>query len=165
VAFVIDNSVVCGWIIRSQSTPYSEAISQRLYSESAIAPALLVLEYANVLRTACRRGKLTAIDAQRAIDALGRLPIRVDCTAANPAQLLALALRFNLSTYDAWEPLCKCAEVLSVLCECQGGHTQSFPWYLDLALREGAPIATQDVALAEAARYAGVGIVAATSLN
>jgi predicted nucleic acid-binding protein len=47
--------------------------------------------------------------------------------------LLALSLRYDLSSHDAA--------------------------YLDLALRRQWPIATQDDALAQAARLAGVGVV------
>lgn len=52
MSFVLDNSVVCGWLLDSQSTPYSEAVAQRLKTSRAVAPALLPLEYTNVLRTA-----------------------------------------------------------------------------------------------------------------
>ena len=30
--FVLDNSVVCGWLLESQATAYSEAIAERLQS-------------------------------------------------------------------------------------------------------------------------------------
>lgn len=55
-------------------------------------------------------------------------------TAPNPAQILDLALRHDLTAYD---------EV-----------------YLDLVLRRALPVATRDLALADAARAAGVGVVA-----
>lgn len=133
--FVIDNSVVSGWLLAAQATAYSESIAQRLLqSEHATAPALLPLEYSNVLRSACRKGRLTAQLAQEALADLRQLPIRIDTTPVNPTNLLALALRFDLTSYDACD--------------------------LDLALREQIPIATQDVALAEAALRAGVGVVA-----
>ena len=56
-------------------------------------------------------------------------------TAPNPAQILDLALRHDLTAYGAM--------------------------YLDLALRRALPVATRDLALADAARAAGVGVVAA----
>lgn len=134
MAFVIDNSVVCGWLLASQATPYSESIAQRLLVETAMAPALLPLEYSNVLRSACRKGKLSAALAQQALVDLAQLPIRIDPRPFHPVDLLELALRHDLTTYDAC--------------------------YLDLAIRERIPIATQDIALAEAAVRAGVGVVA-----
>lgn len=61
--------------------------------------------------------------------------VDIDATFPNPAQILDLAPRHDLTSYDAM--------------------------YLDLALRRALPVATQDLALAEAARAAGVGVVAA----
>ena len=130
---VLDNSVVCGWLLENQATPYSDAIAQRLQDDQAVAPPLLRLEYANVLRTACKRGRLTAQQAQDAIAQLAELPVEIDAELPDAAQLLALALRYDLSSYDAT--------------------------YLDLALRRQLPVATQDVALAHAARLSGVGVV------
>ena len=63
MSFVIDNSVVSGWLLESQASAYSEAIAQRLHTGGAIAPPLLALEYTNVLRTACKRQKLIAAQA------------------------------------------------------------------------------------------------------
>ncbi len=94
----------------------------------------LPMEYSNVLRSACRKGELSAQDAQSAIAALKQLPIEIDATAPDAAMLLSLALRFDLSAYDAV--------------------------HLELALRKQLCIATQDRALAEAALLAGVGLVA-----
>jgi predicted nucleic acid-binding protein len=64
---------------------------------------------------------------------IGKLPIETDTTPIDMAQLLALALRYDLTSYDA---------------AC-----------LELALRLQLPVATQDAALADAARTAGVGVV------
>jgi predicted nucleic acid-binding protein len=135
MSFVLDNSVVCGWLLESQSTPYSEAVAQRLRTSRAMAPALLPLEYTNVLRTACKRQNLVAAQAQHMLALLAQLPIDIDTTAPNPAQVFDLALRHDLTSYDAL--------------------------YLDLALRHSLPIATQDRALANAALAAGVGLVSA----
>lgn len=133
--FVLDNSVVCGWLLADQATAYSGAIAKRLEQDHAIAPPLLRLEYTNVLRTACKRQRLIASEAQEILALLAQLPIEIDDCAPDAGQLLALALRYDLTSYDAA--------------------------YLDLALRQQLPIATQDAALAEAARLAGVGVVAA----
>lgn len=60
------------------------------------------------------------------------LPIGLDQENPQPKDLLALALRHDLTSYDAA--------------------------YLDLALRRQLPIATKDVALREAALASGVGL-------
>jgi predicted nucleic acid-binding protein len=131
---ILDNSVVCGWLLANQATPYSDAIATRLLDDRAAAPALLRLEYTNVLRTACKRGRINVQQAQDALAELAAIPIDIDVDPPDAGQVLALALRYDLSSYDAA--------------------------YLDLALRRQWPIATQDEALAEAARIAGVGVVA-----
>ncbi|MCL2645144.1 MAG: type II toxin-antitoxin system VapC family toxin [Betaproteobacteria bacterium] len=129
---MLDNSVVCGWILENQSTDYSAAIARRLEQERAIVPPLLRLELVNVLRTACKRQVMIASQAQELLAQLFRLPIEVNSTSPEPGLLLGLALRYELTAYDAA--------------------------YLELALRMQLPIATQDEALAEAARMAGVGL-------
>lgn len=134
-AFVLDNSVVSGWLIENQSSAYADAVAERLKTSRAIAPPLLRLEVTNVLRTACKRQRLIAAQAHEMLMALAALPIDIDVTAPNPAQILDLALRHDLTAYDAV--------------------------YLDLALRRALPVATRDLALADAARAAGVGVVAA----
>lgn len=133
MSFVLDNSVVSGWLLESQASAYSDAIAQRLQVDRAMAPHLLVLEYTNVLRTACKRQKLIAAQAQEMLARLAELPIDIDTAPPNPAQVFDLALRYDLTSYDAV--------------------------YLDLALRKSLPIATQDRDLADAARVAGVGVV------
>lgn len=134
MAFVLDNSVVSGWLLESQASTYSEAVAQRLQTSRAIAPPLLPMEYTNVLRTACKRQKINAAQAHEMLAMLAGLPIDIDTTAPNPALLLDLALRYDLTSYDAV--------------------------YLDLALRRSLPVATLDMALANAAMVAGVGVVA-----
>lgn len=131
--FVLDNSVVCGWLLESQASTYSARVGELLKLRRAVAPALLRLEYANVLRTACRRGRMVAHQAQAAMAELARLPIDIDSTPPDSGTLLSLALRYDLSCYDAA--------------------------YLELALRRQLPVATQDAALIDAAWAAGVGVV------
>ena len=50
-AFVLDNSVLCGWILANQANPYSDAVGELLGVVDAHAPPLLQLEFTNVLRT------------------------------------------------------------------------------------------------------------------
>ena len=83
--FVLDNSVVSGWLLHNQATPYSDAVSRLLQTSRAVAPPLLRLEYTNVLRTACKRQKLIAEQAYEMLDMLGQLPIEIDTVVAAPA--------------------------------------------------------------------------------
>ncbi len=130
--FVIDNSVVSGWYLDNQATPYTQAVAERLQDDRAWAPALWELELTNVLRTSCLRQRLTAQSAQTILGHLGGLPIDIDREPAPPREMLALALRFGLSSYDAA--------------------------YLELALRRQLPIATLEADLRAAALAAGVGV-------
>jgi predicted nucleic acid-binding protein len=103
-----------------------------LLDEQAYAPSLWQLEFSNVLRTACKRGALGVQEAHEVLDQVGALAIMVDRDTPGPAAILTLALRYDLTSYDTA--------------------------YLELALRLQLPIATQDAALTEAARAAGVGL-------
>jgi predicted nucleic acid-binding protein len=130
--FVLDNSIVTGWYIEDQATDYTEAIAAKLETDRAIVPALWELEFANVLRTACTRGKLNIEIARQIVDTISALPIEIDRGPPGPKQLLELATRYNLSSYDAA--------------------------YLELAMRHGLPLACKDGKLLEAAVNAGVSI-------
>ena len=132
--FVLDNSVVSGWYLPEQSNAYTEAVAELLKSDRALVPPLWQQELANVLKTACSRGKLAPAAARQIIDTLGDLPIDVDTgPAPGQRQLFELALRYQLSSYDAV--------------------------YLELALRHGLKVATQDAQLKAAAIEAGLGVV------
>ncbi len=132
-SFVLDNSMMCGWFLTNQASEYGDAIARQLSQFDAHAPWLLHLEFSNVLRTACRRGTLPIVLAREIVDQIAQLPIRIDDSPPTSAALLSLALRFNLTSYDAA--------------------------YLELALRLQLPIATRDADLAEAAWAAGVGVM------
>ena len=132
--FVLDNSVVTGWYLPEQATAYGQSVATRLESDKALVPTLWQLELANVLKTACTRGKLDLDTARQILDALGRLPIEIDTSPApGQRQLFELAMRYQLSSYDAA--------------------------YLELAMRHGLPLATQDLHLKKAAMAAGVDVL------
>ncbi len=131
--FVLDNSVVSGWYLDSQASAYTESIAERLQEDRAWVPPVWELEFSNVLRSACVRQRMTAEAAQAVAARIASLPIEVDRQPAPPAEMLALSLRFGLTSYDAS--------------------------YLALALRLQVPVATVDETLRAAARAAGVGVV------
>ncbi len=133
--FVIDNSIVCGWFLENQATPYTAAIGQQLQEDRAVAPPVWELEFTNVLRTACIRERMQLAAAYVVVEQVKSLPIDVDRRPVRPSEILGLAMRFGLSSSDAA--------------------------YLELALRLALPIATADIRLREAALAAGVGLVSA----
>lgn len=131
--FVVDNSVVVGWYFESQATPYTDKVLDRLANETAHVPALWVLEFSNVLRKALKAEKADTARIQEIIALVNALPISVDYTAESTESNLALALQYNLTSYDAA--------------------------YLHLAMRLQLPIAAKDSALRQAAFSAGVGVI------
>ena len=126
--------MVCGWFLVSHATFYPDSTIERLQDDRATAPSLRELEFTNVLRTACLRQRMTAESAQRVIARIGSLPIDVDRAIVPAREILALALRLGLGTYDAA--------------------------YLELALRLQLPLATGDGLLRDAALASGVDIAA-----
>ncbi len=129
---VVDNSVVMAWCFKDVGGPYAEGVLDALADYEAVVPAIWPLEVANVLTAGERRQRLTAADSTHFLDLLGKLPITV--VGETPERvfgaILSLARETGLSSYDAS--------------------------YLDLAMREGLPLATLDEKLARAAKEKGV---------
>ena len=133
--FVLDNSVAMRWLLASEKAAdqnYAEAVLKTLADADARVPNLWYLEAANVLLAAEKNGNIDAGTAEAFIAHLDSLPLQVDSLTAQQAfnRTLALARAYKLSTYDAA--------------------------YLELALREGLPLATLDKDLIKAAKKANV---------
>ncbi|MBK7767628.1 MAG: type II toxin-antitoxin system VapC family toxin [Sulfuritalea sp.] len=131
--FVVDNSVVSGWYLARQATPYTDAVLDQLRIDTAIVPPLWELELVNVARTAMKRSILTDDEARLATSFILSLPITVDRSIVPPERVLSLAITYDLTAYDAA--------------------------YLELSLRLKLPIAAKDGALRGAAEKAGVSLV------
>jgi predicted nucleic acid-binding protein len=132
---VLDASVVAAWFLPDELNEVSRQAESRLETEPAVVPALWVFEVANTLRSALRRERLPQGAAESIIHRLEQLPITIaPCESiAQATAILALALRHNLSAYDAA--------------------------YLDLALRRDATLASLDVHLRRAAMDEGVSVL------
>ncbi len=139
MSFVLDNSVAMLWLL-PQSNPkgiaLAEHVLQQLQVTTALVPSLWPLEAANVIAKSQRLGKITQAQATAFVSLLDELGIKVDPGTATHALhgTLDLARQYGLSAYDAA--------------------------YLELALREGAGLATLDADLSGAARSAGVSLIA-----
>jgi predicted nucleic acid-binding protein len=129
---VLDSSVVMAWCFRDVGDGYADAVLGSLAESEALVPGIWPLEVANVLVAAERRRRLTETDSARFLALLADLPIRViqEPPQRVTGEILALARETGLSSYDA---------------SC-----------LDLAMREGAPLATLDDGLRKAAGRVGV---------
>jgi predicted nucleic acid-binding protein len=131
--FVLDASVTLCWCFENQATKYTEAIFEMLAGgDEAVVPFIWPLEIANVLVTAERRKDLKAAQVTNFTEELTAWPIQVDTVGLDRAfqQILSAARFYRLSAYDAA--------------------------YLELAIREGLPLATLDNDLRRAASAAGV---------
>ena len=133
--FVLDASVALAWCFEDTASPaadYALAVLEK--GGEAIAPALWRLELANVLVMAEKRKRLSEADTARFLSLVENLPIRVVPDHGGVETFVVLARAHGLTAYDSA--------------------------YLDLALRTGLPLATLDSQLADAARKAGVAVMA-----
>jgi predicted nucleic acid-binding protein len=129
-AFVVDASVSAAWFLPDEATPATEAALQATATHDIWVPALWLLEVGNLLLSAQRRKRITADKRRELAAAAAALRIKVDREPLTITTLDELAARFGLSAYDAA--------------------------YLELAIRRGLPLATQDEALVAAMAKAGV---------
>ncbi|OPY60708.1 MAG: tRNA(fMet)-specific endonuclease VapC [Syntrophorhabdaceae bacterium PtaU1.Bin034] len=130
--FVMDCSVVMAWCFEDEADAYADSVLDSLSDSGAIVPSIWPLEIANVLLVAERRKRLTEADSLQFVRLLSELPIVVDQETSERAfsEILFIGRQQTLSSYDAA--------------------------YLELAMREGAALATRDKALIEAAHKCGV---------
>lgn len=135
--FVLDNSVVMRWLLKDGSEErlaYASQVLELLASEGtqAMVPGIWALEAANVLVKAQAKGLVSEARSAAFVGLLSDMAFATDTRTAERAlgDTLQLARRFKLSSYDAS--------------------------YLELALREGLPLATLDDALRTAMQQMGV---------
>ena len=132
MAFVLDSSVTLAWLLPDEANERTDAIADRLEQENAYVPSIWPLEVGNALMTALRRKRISHAEFDRCVSALSALPIEVD-TTAGLADVLLIAQRFGLTSYDAA--------------------------YLDLAQRRGFALATLDEKLRQACKALKVSIL------
>jgi len=133
-ALVLDASVALSWCFEDELHAYGDAVLEHLETGEALVPGIWPLEVGNALLAAERRGRLSKADSSRFIALLGQLPIIIERDSPERmfGEITDLARAHSLSTYDAS--------------------------YLDLAMRNGFPLATQDSRLLHAAKQCGVEI-------
>jgi predicted nucleic acid-binding protein len=132
--FVLDGSVTLAWLFQDEQDPYADAIVAKLPNLEMQVPRLWHLEVANVLLVGERRGRCSQADTTQWLGYLAGLPIVLDGETETRAwaDTVNLARLHGLSAYDAA--------------------------YLELAMRQGLPLATLDTRLKGAAGAAGVPI-------
>lgn len=134
---VLDASIAVCWLLadgKASDRQYARGILDAMASPDTVAevPVTWGLEIANVLAKAEARGVITEAQSEAFLEMLAGIRIHADATtvARSLADVLQLARRYRLSSYDAS--------------------------YLELALRNGLPLATLDTDLTKAARKSGV---------
>ncbi len=130
--FVLDAETTMRWLWEDRCDQRADDLLGELQSELALVPTVWCLQVSQALVEAERAGRLTAAASARFLRLLHTLPISVDreTPARAHSEGLALARTHGLTAVDAA--------------------------YLELAMREGLPLATTDPTLAEAARLNGV---------
>lgn len=120
------------WLFEDEATRTTEAILDRLVDEEALVPTLWTYEVGNVLLVAERRNRITEAQGRRFTQLLESLPIHVADSHLKSLwnNAVVVAREHGLSVYDGT--------------------------YLDLAMREGLPLATRDKALRKAAKKLGI---------
>ncbi len=136
MALVIDASIALAWT-HAMPPPAAEYARERLLMDDAIVPSIWPAEVANGLLVAERRGLLTPEQRSAFLALLRKLDIGVEATGTERTLSLTLDLARDqhLSVYDAM--------------------------YLELARREGVPLASLDGPLCDAARRVGVALLGA----
>jgi predicted nucleic acid-binding protein len=136
MAIVIDASVTLSWLFPDETSNYADNVQDRLDDEDAVVPSLWPLEVANGILMAERSKRLSEAEVIRILDQLSSFNILIEesVSTAEISRILNVARIEKLTAYDAA--------------------------YLDLAMREGLPLATLDEGLRAAAVRVGVPLVA-----
>lgn len=128
---VVADASFCGaWILPDESSQAAVALLEEIESGTLelVVPALWLYEMGNLLKSACRRGRLTQAAARSAQQLLGQVPLGL-CdvpTAEAGKAILEVSLKHDLSAYDSS--------------------------YLELAQRLKVPLQTNDARLREVAK-------------
>ncbi|HWY07014.1 MAG TPA: type II toxin-antitoxin system VapC family toxin [Candidatus Acidoferrales bacterium] len=137
--FVLDASVGLAWAVDDPEPDSARAIRESfLTGRIAIVPSLWVLEIANGLVMAERRGKLDLAEVERARDLYesmmaNYIEVQTDSPQAGFREIQEIARKHQVTAYDAA--------------------------YLFLALQHRLPLATLDGSLTVAAQKSGVSVL------
>ena len=132
MSVVVDASVALDWVFQSERSARSNRVLEQVAREGALVPPIWPAEVANGLLNARRRGKLEARELPAALALFESLSLTVlpEASLESIRLLVDTGGTAELTAYDAS--------------------------YLELALRESAPLATHDEALRAAASKLGV---------
>lgn len=95
---VVDASIVTKWLMEEPGSPEAQRLLESHHQFVAID--FLRLEVSNAVLRGQRKGRVPPAVAQRSIDGLDRLPIRLVPANSHIGTAYALALRHGGSIYD-----------------------------------------------------------------
>jgi predicted nucleic acid-binding protein len=132
--FVLDASVALAWFIDHSVDAYAVEVREKIRGgDRAVVPSLWETEFANGVLMAERRKLMTVLEGDECMVEMNQLrltSIEADSGFRGVREALVVARTFRLTVYDAC--------------------------YLELARREGLPLATLDRGLSAAAAKAGI---------
>jgi len=134
LSLIADISVVLAWLFEEEQTTKALDILRRIEKDVLLVPPLWWSELENGILMGERWGRKTPAESSAFLKLVRSLPIRTDDTARHRISddILDIGRRYNLTAYDAS--------------------------YIELAIREAAPLATFDEAIRKCARGVGVKI-------
>jgi len=137
LSLIADISVVLAWLFEEEQTAKALDVLRRIEKDTLLVPPLWWSELENGILMGERRGRKTLAESSAFLKLVRALPIRTDDTPRHRVSddILDIGRRFNLTSYDAT--------------------------YVELAVREGVPLATFDAAVRKCASNVGVKILPA----
>jgi predicted nucleic acid-binding protein len=134
LSIIADISVVLAWLFKEEQTTRALDVLRRVEKDGLLVPPLWWTELENGILMGERRGRKTPAETSAFLNLVLALPIRTDDTPRHRVSddILDIGRRYSLTSYDAT--------------------------YIELAVREYAPLATFDEAMRKCARTIGVKI-------
>lgn len=134
VRFVLDCSVTLAWHFADEANAYANAVALAVAIGEPVVPSIWPLQVANTVLIGERRGRSNETQASAFLTRLAALPITVDDQTSAMAwgTILQIGRAQGLSAYDAA--------------------------YVELALREGVPLATLDNRMRGALASVGINL-------
>jgi len=123
--YVVDASVAARWYFPEELTEAAEALLETANIE-LLAPDLLHVEMAALVRERVRRGEIDPGTAERVLEALRKAPVDLRSSSDLAQQAVSLSLREGIGLHDAF--------------------------YLTLGMQAGCPVVTADPRLVEMLR-------------
>ncbi len=133
--FVLDASIALSWCFSDEGTPKTINLLEKLETGSAMVPSIWFLEISNILVMAEKRKRISYGKIMEFFSLIEVLDIQVDSYSVDMSYkaIFSIAHKENLTSYDAA--------------------------YVELAVRNGLPLAGKDIALLKAAKKQGVKII------